>query len=105
MNIASGTGFSIQSLGLGATPSAATNETGQMSGLKKSTERDTLGMTVSGPGSETNHISVAGRLMQASAGQDVRSERVAALQQAIAAGTYSIPAAAIADKLMKSMVG
>lgn len=34
---------------------------------------------------------------------DVRSDKVAALQQAIAAGTYSVSSSDVADKLMNSM--
>lgn len=109
MNITSGAGYPLQSLSLETTASARTIETGQvgalkLSALKQSTEKNSV-RAVAGPGGETNQISVAGRLMQASAGEDVRAERVAALQQAIAAGTYSVPAFAVANKLMESMVG
>jgi len=35
---------------------------------------------------------------------DVRTDKVAALQQQIAAGTYNVPAANVADKLMNTLL-
>jgi negative regulator of flagellin synthesis FlgM len=43
-------------------------------------------------------------MAQALAGSDVRSDKVAALQQAIAAGTYNVPAADVAAKVMGSLM-
>jgi negative regulator of flagellin synthesis FlgM len=37
-------------------------------------------------------------------GSEVRTDKVAALQQSIAAGTYNVPAQAVADKLMRAML-
>ncbi|WP_158749993.1 flagellar biosynthesis anti-sigma factor FlgM [Acidobacterium sp. S8] len=37
--------------------------------------------------------------------QDVRMEKVAAVQQAIASGTYHVSAEDVADKLVRQMVG
>ena len=46
-------------------------------------------------------VSLAGALIsQASQGSDVRFEKVAALRQAIAAGTYRVDCASLADKLI-----
>ena len=39
-----------------------------------------------------------------SANDDVRTDKVAAIQSAIAAGTYSVPASAVADKLIQSLL-
>ncbi len=36
---------------------------------------------------------------------DVRMEKVASIQSAIAAGTYSVPASAVADKLIQHLLG
>ena len=51
-------------------------------------------------------VSLAGGLVaRASAGSDVRTEKVAALQAAIAAGTYKVGAGDVADKLIDSLLG
>jgi len=44
-----------------------------------------------------------GSILQAPEGTDVRFEKVAALREAIAAGTYAVSAADLADKLMAAM--
>lgn len=48
---------------------------------------------------------VGGLAAQASQGSDVRTERVAALQQAISAGTYNVSSADVADKIMGALLG
>jgi len=47
--------------------------------------------------------SSAALVLQALSGSDVRTEKVAALQQSIAAGTYNIPAADVAGKLIGAL--
>ena len=50
-------------------------------------------------------VSQAGGLVaQSLKSDDVRSAKVAALQQAISAGTYNVPAGAVADKLIGSLL-
>jgi flagellar biosynthesis anti-sigma factor FlgM len=50
-------------------------------------------------------VSAAGMLIsQASAGSDVRFEKVNALRNAIEAGTYAVPAENVAQKLMNGML-
>lgn len=50
-------------------------------------------------------VSLAGAMLsQATTGSDVRFEKVAALRQSIAAGTYSIPSADIASKLVDTLL-
>lgn len=52
----------------------------------------------------TAKVSLAGAMIsQATTGSDVRFEKVAALRQAIAAGTYNVSAADLADKLIGTM--
>jgi negative regulator of flagellin synthesis FlgM len=60
---------------------------------------------VSGSADQTT-LSPAASMAAASA-QDsgVRMEKVASIQQAIAAGTYNIPASAVAGKMMDHMMG
>jgi negative regulator of flagellin synthesis FlgM len=48
---------------------------------------------------------IAQRSANSDSDSDVRTEKVAALQQAIAAGTYSVSASDVADKLLKTLVG
>jgi flagellar biosynthesis anti-sigma factor FlgM len=38
-------------------------------------------------------------------GPDIRSEKVASLQQAIAAGNYSVSSSDVADKIIESLLG
>ena len=49
--------------------------------------------------------SAGGLAAQLSAGPDVRPEKVAQLQAAIASGTYNVPASAVADKLVAHLLG
>jgi flagellar biosynthesis anti-sigma factor FlgM len=51
-------------------------------------------------------LSGIGAAMQSASGQDgVRLEKVLAVQQALAAGTYNVPASKVADKVMDAMLG
>jgi negative regulator of flagellin synthesis FlgM len=53
---------------------------------------------------DTAKVSMAGSLIsRATRSSDVRFEKVAALQQAIAAGTYSVSSASVAEKLMSEL--
>ncbi len=42
---------------------------------------------------------------QAAPDSDVRMDKVVSVQQALAAGTYSVPAGAVADKMIDQMLG
>jgi flagellar biosynthesis anti-sigma factor FlgM len=54
---------------------------------------------------DAEKVSLAGALIsQASRGSDVRFEKIAALREAIAAGTYSVSSASLADKLMSVLL-
>jgi len=62
----------------------------------------------SSPVNDDQTVSVstaAGALAQVSGQDDVRHERVAALQAAIQSGTYNVSSSAVADKLIDSMLG
>ena len=66
------------------------------------------GVTVglSGFDSDRATLSTAGnQVSQSVSGEDVRTDKVAAVQAALAAGTYSVPASAVASKLVDAMLG
>ena len=48
--------------------------------------------------------SAASEVSQAVSGEGVRTEKVAAVQAALAAGTYNVPASAVASKLVDAMM-
>ena len=48
--------------------------------------------------------SAGSEVAQTSSGDDVRMDKVAAVQAALAAGTYSVPASALASKLVDAML-
>jgi flagellar biosynthesis anti-sigma factor FlgM len=48
--------------------------------------------------------SAASEVSQAASGEGVRMDKVLAVQQALAAGTYNVPASAVASKLIDSML-
>jgi negative regulator of flagellin synthesis FlgM len=49
--------------------------------------------------------SAGSEIAQTSADSGVRMEKVAAVQAALAAGTYSVPAKAVAEKIADAMLG
>jgi negative regulator of flagellin synthesis FlgM len=53
---------------------------------------------------QTNLSSTAGLVAQALEGSDTRSAKVASLQQAIAARSYSVPSSDVADKIIQSLL-
>lgn len=72
------------------------------------TARHTQGKSIDAGalGSDRATLSSAGSEVSQTAGEDgVRSEKVASIQAALAAGTYSVPAAAVATKLVDAMLG
>lgn len=59
----------------------------------------------SGLGSDLATLSSAGsQVSQAAANDGVRLDKVAAIQAALAAGTYSVPASAVASKVIDAMI-
>ena len=49
--------------------------------------------------------SAATEVSQAASGDGVRADKVAAIQSALAQGTYNVPASLVASKLVESMLG
>jgi len=54
---------------------------------------------------QTSLSSSAALVAQALEGPDTRSAKIASLQQAIAAGTYSVSSSDVADKIIQSLLG
>ncbi len=53
---------------------------------------------------QTNLSSTAGLVAQVLESSDIRSAKVASLQQAIATGTYSVSSSDVADKIIQSLL-
>jgi flagellar biosynthesis anti-sigma factor FlgM len=51
-----------------------------------------------------NLSSAASEVSQAASGEGVRMDKVASVQQALVSGTYSVPASAVASKLVDAML-
>jgi flagellar biosynthesis anti-sigma factor FlgM len=65
-------------------------------------------VSAQGNGLDSDQASVssaASEVSQAAAGDGVRADKVAAIQSALAQGTYNVPASAVASKLVESMLG
>jgi negative regulator of flagellin synthesis FlgM len=81
-------------LGVNPTPPSAPQAKGSAStsGSAFDTDRATLS-------------SAASEVSQSLADDGVRPEKVAGIQAALAAGTYDVPASAVASKLVDAMLG
>jgi negative regulator of flagellin synthesis FlgM len=55
-------------------------------------------------GDKATFSQASSEVSQAAAQSGVRTEKVAAIQQALATGAYNIPASAVADKVIDSML-
>ena len=96
----------------GPQQSLETTETAAATGANRTANTQAASMSAvqqAGAGSlagtdEAKLSSTAGVMAQALLGSDVRTDKVSALQQSIAAGSYSVPASAVADKLMHALL-
>jgi negative regulator of flagellin synthesis FlgM len=98
-------GMDASPLAAGVAEAAASSSTGRAA--------RTGPATLSAPGNEAGGItyldeasvsSAANMVAQALSGSDVRTEKVAALQQSIAAGTYNVPSADVAAKVFSALL-
>jgi flagellar biosynthesis anti-sigma factor FlgM len=80
-------------LGVNPTAPSASHGKGSTSAAPSSFDSDRA--TFSSAGSE---------ISQVASGEGVRADKVAAVQAALAAGTYSVPASAVASKVIDSML-
>lgn len=76
----------------GTAPAAAESKRPTTSGNSLNTDRATLS-------------NAASEVAQAALEDGVRTERVASVQAALAAGTYNVPASAVASKVVDAMLG
>jgi negative regulator of flagellin synthesis FlgM len=60
----------------------------------------------SAPGNDRATLSSAASEVSQAAGEDgVRTDKIASIQAALAAGTYAVPASAVATKVVDAMLG
>ncbi len=86
---------------LAAVSTTAASAASRAQGIDSTGNTGPAAAVQAGTSDDHTTLSTAGSLMAQPAGDsDVRMDKVAALQQAIAAGTYSIPAGDVADKLI-----
>ncbi|MCU1321556.1 MAG: hypothetical protein JWM43_1205 [Acidobacteriaceae bacterium] len=96
MSSVSGVGSGQQGLGMLAMEAVSGNA--QADASKPSSGSDGIV-----PKDAATLTSLGAVMAQAVAGSDTNAAKVAALTEAIATGTYSVPASAVADKLLESM--
>ena len=80
---------------LGTNPTAPTAPQGKNASATAGSALDSDRATLSSAGSEVS---------QAVSGEGVRAEKVAAIQAALAAGSYSVPASAVASRVVDAML-
>ena len=69
----------------------------------KGHESNTVPTGFAGDQATLSHVGT--EVSQSASLEGVRADRVEAVQQALAAGTYNVPASAVADRLIDSMLG
>jgi negative regulator of flagellin synthesis FlgM len=102
MSYANGVGNTPQTTGpIGTSAAAPTTQAIAPSG--EANESAASGANVQ-YADQTTLSATAGLVAHALEGSDTRSEKVASLQQAIAAGTYNVPSSAVAGKIIQSLL-
>ena len=90
----------------GAVEAASSSSVGR---TERTAQSQPAGQVQSAPGGadavdQASLSPAATAVAEALSGSDVRMDKVAALQQSIVAGTYSVPASDVADKLMTALL-
>ena len=100
MSKTSGVNTQVQHANVGAT-----DRTGQAKNVAKQAAVADAGKT--NKASITSTLSGIGSKLAATAANtdDVRTDKVAALKSAIDSGKYNVPASAVADKIISSLLG
>jgi negative regulator of flagellin synthesis FlgM len=102
MSYANGVGNTQQTIGPVGTP-AATPARQATAPSGEANQSAVFGANVQ-HADQTTLSATAGLVANALEGSDTRSEKVASLQQAIAAGTYNVPSSAVAGKIIQSLL-
>ncbi len=92
--------------GIGSSPLLTTllGQTDRINGAATGRSTATKGASVAG--ADSAQLSSTGSVLAqaATSVSDVRTEKVASIKAAIDAGTYNVPAGAVADKLIESLI-
>ncbi|HEY5056784.1 MAG TPA: flagellar biosynthesis anti-sigma factor FlgM [Acidobacteriaceae bacterium] len=99
--------------GIGNTQNPFATETAATSGTAQTERTASVSLSNSAapgtsPANAADHTKLSGfggALAQVLSTSDVRMDKVTALQQAIAAGTYNVSASDVADKMIRSLLG
>ena len=103
MSISNGIG-NLQGLSNPVTPASATVQTGKEEQIKSSASL-APGVLKTTPVTDQTVISSTSELLtKALSGSDVRLDKIQPLQAAIAAGTYQVSSADVADKLIGALL-
>jgi negative regulator of flagellin synthesis FlgM len=91
--------------GIGSSQQAqGATETSASAGAARMAKSEPGSMSVAGAADDATLSTTASVMAQTLLGSDVRSDKVTALQQSIAAGTYSVPSSDVADTLMRALL-
>jgi negative regulator of flagellin synthesis FlgM len=83
---------------------ATTQPASQATESANGPKRQSVSQATPGHSDQASLSSAGGMLAHALAGSDTRPDRIAALQQAIAAGTYKVSSSDVAGKMIQSLL-
>ncbi len=84
--------------------SLQTNDSASVNAASTAKADSASASAVTASGVDSAKLSAAGLASQATDTSDVRMDKVAALQQAIAGGTYNVSASDVANKMVESLL-
>jgi negative regulator of flagellin synthesis FlgM len=102
MSYANGIGALQQALS--SIAPAAAQPTSQAAETAAAANQHSMSVAKTGHADQASLSSASGMIAHALEGSDVRSEKVAALQQAIASGSYKVSSSEVADKMIQSLL-